>query len=161
MQLGLRYALAQGFHAVITIDADGQHEVSELPKLLSQATQGDVIIGAHPQRISWMRKLAWRWFSLITGLDAQDLTSGFRYYNRSAMQLLSSGEATLLDYQDIGVLLMARRAGLRILEVPVQMHARISGHSRIFSSWLHVIRYMVATTVLCMSRWQTTKSTRP
>jgi glycosyltransferase involved in cell wall biosynthesis len=161
MQLGLRYALAQGFHAVITIDADGQHEVSELPKLLSQATQGDVIIGAHPQRISWMRKLAWRWFSLITGLDAQDLTSGFRYYNRSAMQLLSSGEATLLDYQDIGVLLMARRAGLRILEVPVQMHARISGHSRIFSSWLHVIRYMVATTVLCMSRWQTTKSPRP
>lgn len=157
MQLGLRYALAQGFHAVITLDADGQHEVLELPKLLSQAAHGDVIIGAHPQRISPMRQLAWRWFKLITGLDVQDLTSGFRYYNKNAMQLLASGEATLLDYQDVGVLLMARRAGLRIQEVPVQMHARVSGHSRIFSSWLQVTRYMLATTVLCMSRWRTTK----
>ncbi len=53
MQLGLRHALAHGYRAVITMDADGQHEVQEIPSLLAGAASADVVIGAHPQRASW------------------------------------------------------------------------------------------------------------
>jgi glycosyltransferase involved in cell wall biosynthesis len=153
MQLGIRQALAQGFHAVITMDADGQHEVQELPALLARADQADVVIGAHPQRVSRLRKLAWRWFKAISGFEFQDLTSGFRYYNRQAMQVLAGSEATLLDYQDVGVLMLLRHAQLRITEVPVHMNTRLSGHSRIFYSWFSVLRYMAVTTVLCLASW--------
>ena len=153
MQLGIRHALAQGFHAVITMDADGQHEVQELPALLAQADQADVVIGAHPQRVSRLRKLAWRWFKAISGFEFQDLTSGFRYYNRQAMQVLAGSEATLLDYQDVGVLMLLSRARLRITEVPVHMNTRLSGQSRIFYSWFSVLRYMAVTSLLCMASW--------
>ena len=69
------------------------------------------------------------------------------------MEVLASHEATLLDYQDLGALLLVRRAGLRITEVPVSMNLRVAGQSRIFNSWLSVAKYMAATTLLCMARW--------
>jgi hypothetical protein len=71
----------------------------------------------------------------LTGLRFDDLTSGFRYYGPRACSLLASEDATLLDYQDIGVLLLLRRANLRISEVSVLMNPRKSGASRIFFSW--------------------------
>lgn len=40
----------------------------------------------------------------------------------------------LLDYQDIGVLLLLRAAKLRIAEIPVAMNPRKSGASRVFFS---------------------------
>jgi len=153
MQLGIRHALAQGFQAVITMDADGQHEVQELPALLARAGFADVVIGAHPQRVSPLRKLAWRWFKAISGFEFQDLTSGFRFYNRQAMQVLAGSEATLLDYQDVGVLMLLRQAQLRITEVPVHMNMRLAGQSRIFYSWFSVLRYMAVTTLLCLASW--------
>jgi glycosyltransferase involved in cell wall biosynthesis len=152
MQAGLRYALSKGYHAVITMDADGQHEVSELPLLLNARGEADLVIGAFPERASTARRIAWHWFRQLAGFDLRDLTSGFRYYSEAAMHILASREATLLDYQDLGTLLMLRRAGLRIAEVPVSMNLRSVGKSRIFNSWFSVARYMAVTTLLCLAR---------
>ena len=153
MQAGIRYALRHGYQAVITMDADGQHEVDEIPTLLQARDQADLIVGAFPERASRSRQLAWHWFRQLAGFDLRDLTSGFRLYNRDVMEVLASHEATLLDYQDLGALLLVRRAGLRITEVPVSMNLRVAGQSRIFNSWLSVAKYMAATTLLCMARW--------
>jgi glycosyltransferase involved in cell wall biosynthesis len=153
MQLGVRHAWAQGYNAVITMDADGQHEVREISSLLAGSANADVVIGAHPERASRLRNMAWHWFRTITSFELRDLTSGFRYYNRQAIEILATSEATLLDYQDIGVLLLLRQAGLRISEVPVSMNTRQSGKSRIFPSWFSVARYMVTTTLLCVAYW--------
>ncbi len=155
MQLGIRHALRQGYQTVITMDADGQHEVQEIPYLLAGMASADVVVGAHPQRASRLRHIAWRWFRAIAGFELRDLTSGFRCYNRSAIELLAADEATLLDYQDVGVLLLLRKSGLRIAEVPVNMNARQIGKSRIFNSWFSVTRYMATTTLLCLARWRT------
>lgn len=152
MQTGIRYGLAQSYQAVITMDADGQHEVFEINSLLNARHQSDVVIGAFPERASPLRKIAWRWFRQLAGFDLRDLTSGFRLYNRSAMVVLGSQDATLLDYQDLGALLLVRRAGLQIIEVPVSMNVRSIGASRIFNSWFSVARYMAATTLLCLAR---------
>lgn len=162
MQTGIRYGLQHGYQCVITMDADGQHEVVEIPTLLGMRQQADLVIGSFPERASRLRQIAWHWFRGLAGLELRDLTSGFRYYNRKAMLVLASEEATLLDYQDLGSLLMVRRAGLHIAEVPVAMNMRSVGQSRIFNSWLSVARYMAATTLLCLSRWRTKRpSTTP
>jgi hypothetical protein len=100
-----------------------------------------------------MRHIAWTYFRFLTGFSFDDLTSGFRYYNARACRLLAKEEATLLDYQDIGVLLLLRRANLRIAEVAVAMNPRKSGASRVFSSWWTVGRYMAETSLLCLARW--------
>jgi hypothetical protein len=69
------------------------------------------------------------------------------------VRLLAGEEATLLDYQDVGVLLLLRRANLKIAEIPVAMNPRRSGSSRVFSSWWTVGRYMAETSLLCLARW--------
>jgi glycosyltransferase involved in cell wall biosynthesis len=154
MQTGIRYGLRKGFSRVVTMDADGQHEVGELQTLLRESANADVVIGAFPQRASQLRRIAWGWFRILTGLNVTDLTSGFRSYSRAAMLVLATGEATLFEYQDVGTLLLLRRAGLRTVEVPVQMSSRIEGKSRIFNSWISVGRYMAVTTLLCLVRWR-------
>ncbi|MEN9493440.1 MAG: hypothetical protein RJA63_3889, partial [Pseudomonadota bacterium] len=122
------------------------------------STQADVVIGAHVERASRLRQFAWSWFRTITGVELRDLTSGFRWYNRRAIELLAAHEATLLDYQDIGVLLLLRKAGLRMVEIPVSMNTRQAGKSRIFYSWFSVARYMITTTLLCLARWQVSRN---
>lgn len=154
MQTGIRHAMKRGYPAVITMDADGQHEPGYLPALLAAGADADVVIGAYPERGSRMRRLAWAYFRRLTGFNYEDLTSGFRYYNLKASRLLASTEATLLDYQDVGVLLLLHKAGLRVREIPVAMNPRQVGASRIFSSWWTVGRYMAETSVLCLARWK-------
>lgn len=158
IQTGLRYAVRHGYSGAITMDADGQHEPSDLPALLEAARGADVVIAACPSRGSFLRHVAWRYFRLLTGFNIEDLTSGFRYYNAAACELLSGEEATLLDYQDIGVLLLLRHARLRIVEIDVRMNPRRDGASRVFSSWLTVGRYMAETTILCLARWKRTRA---
>ena len=153
IQTGIRHAVRQGYAGVITMDADGQHEPDHLPELVAAARDADVVIAACPSRGSRLRHVAWTYFRFLTGLSFDDLTSGFRYYNARACRLLAREEATLLDYQDIGVLLLLRRANLRIAEVSVAMNPRKSGASRVFSSWWIVGRYMVETTLLSLARW--------
>jgi glycosyltransferase involved in cell wall biosynthesis len=154
MQTGIRYGRREGFAYVVTMDADGQHEVDELPALLLASAHADVVIGAFPQRASLARRIAWGWFRVLTGLALTDLTSGFRCYSGAALKVLASSEATMFEYQDVGTLLLLRRAGARIVEVPVLMNERVAGKSRIFNSWLTVGRYMAMTTLLCLSRWR-------
>lgn len=154
MQTGIRFGLRHGFSRVVTMDADGQHEVSELQTLMRASASADVVIGAFPQRASRLRRIAWGWFRVLTGLNVTDLTSGFRSYSQAAMQVLATGEATLFEYQDVGTLLLLRRAGLRTVEVPVVMNNRTVGKSRIFNSWISVGRYMAVTTLMCLSRWR-------
>ncbi len=154
MQLGVRHAWTNGYQAVITMDADGQHEVQEIPNLMAGGASAEVVIGAYPERASRLRQIAWHWFRAIAGFELRDLTSGFRYYSGSAIEILAASEATLLDYQDVGVLLLLRKADLRIMEVPVSMNSRQAGKSRIFYSWFAVARYMITTSLLCLARWQ-------
>ncbi len=153
-QAGIRYALKAGYRRVLTMDADGQHLPEYLPSLFAALAAGeaDVVIGACIERGSAARQFAWSYFRALTGLRISDLTSGFRAYNHAAMIVLASPEATLLDYQDIGVLLLLCRANLRIREILVPMYERSYGSSRVFSSWFIVGKYMLQTSVLCMAK---------
>ena len=160
MQTGIRYAVRHGYAQVVTLDADGQHEPACVPRLLEAAREADFVIGSAPERGSWARRVAWRYFRWLTGFQVRDLTSGFRCYNRAACEVLAGEEATLLDYQDLGVLLILHNAGMKAAEVPVTMYPRASGSSRIFGGWRKVVRYMLESSLLCLARWQPRQSSR-
>lgn len=159
-QTGIRYALSNGYDRVITMDADGQHLPNELGTLIQHKSEHNhVIIGTFPQRLSKLKKLAWAFFKMLTHIKIRDLTSGFRLYDQKAMKILASKDASLLDYQDVGVLLLLLRSGLKIDEVPVKMLDRTDGKSRVFSSWLVVMKYMIQTTTLCLANFGVKRST--
>ncbi len=154
IQAGMRYAIRHGFRTVLTMDADGQHHARSIPNLTERIDTGelDVVIGACPQRLSLAKRIAWSYFRFITGLAIQDFTSGFRIYGPRSLRVLASRRASLLDYQDVGVLMLMRRQGLRVGEVPVAMSPRVGTRSRVFSSWFVVARYMLHTTVLAFAQ---------
>ena len=153
-QTGMRYARRHGYRLVLTMDADGQHHAHELPALIAeqQRVRADVVIGTCSERLSAAKRLAWRYFHLLTGIGVQDFTSGLRVYDRRAVRVLASSQASLFDYQDLGVLMLLRRKGLSLHETPATMSPRRQGGSRVFSSWLMVMRYMLHTTVLCFAQ---------
>lgn len=153
-QTGIRYALKNGYDYVITMDADGQH-LSTGTQLLQDhinETSANVVIGTFTQRLSRPKRFAWWFFKAITHLKIEDLTSGFRIYDRKAMKILSSSSASLLDYQDVGVLLLLTKSQMKIAEIEVPMINRENGKSKIFYSWWMVLKYMVQTTTLCIAK---------
>jgi len=153
-QTGMRYAQRNRYATVVTLDADGQHHPESLPAMLAALEQDevDVVIGTYTQRLSVAKRVAWWYFRLLTGLPVQDFTSGLRAYSRRAARALASREASLLDYQDMGVLMLLYQKGFRLRELPTVMSPRKSGMSRVFASWFIVARYMLHTTVLCFAR---------
>lgn len=157
-QTGLRYALKNSYAYAITMDADGQHLAESLPALLQPIInqEADVTIGACTQRGSSMRKIAWNLMKKVSGLRLEDLTSGFRVYDRRAIRRLAAWQATLLEYQDVGVLAMLQASGIRIKDVEVSMLPRRHGMSRIFYSWTSVFYYMSYTLLLSFTKRGTT-----
>lgn len=153
-QTGIRYALEKGFDFVITMDADGQHiskGILALKKHIAK-TEANVVIGTFTKRLSRSKRVAWWFFKTLTHLKIEDLTSGFRIYDRKAIKILSSSAASLLDYQDVGVLLLLTKSGMKISETEVPMTTRENGKSKIFYSWWMVLKYMVQTTMICIAK---------
>lgn len=155
-QAGFLYALSKGYDIAVTMDADGQHVAEYLPHLVDpiKTDTADMVIGADTSRGDASRQVAWKVFRAISGLALEDLTSGFRSYNSKAMAMLASPQAGLLDYQDIGVLLLLHRLNLRMQEREVKMRKRKAGRSRVFGSWLVIGSYMIQTLLICISRTQ-------
>lgn len=149
-QTGLRHALKHGYDYAITMDADGQHLAESLPVLLQPIVnkEADVTIGACTRRGSKLRKVAWVLMKRVSGLRLEDLTSGFRVYDRRSIRRLAAWQATLLEYQDVGVLAMLQSCGIHIKDVEVKMLPRRHGISRVFYSWTSVIYYMAYTLLL-------------
>lgn len=153
-QTGLRLAARSNCSLAVTLDGDGQHDPKEIHHIVQPvlADEADIVIGSCPERGSVARRVAWAFFRHLTTLHVLDITSGFRALNRRAISLLASERATLLDYQDLGVLLLARQEGLRILEVPVAMRRRRHGASRVFRHWGVVCWYLLYSSILGLSK---------
>jgi len=156
VQTGMTYALESGYGFSLTMDADGQHPAEALPAVRAPVIEGDsdVAIGICPERASHARHLAWALFKRITGLNLQDVTSGMRAYNADAMRVLTSRDAAMLNYQDIGVLLMLRESGMKAAEINVRMEPRRNGHSRVYDSWWTVFKYLTETVILSTGKWR-------
>ena len=140
LETGYRYAVRQGYAGVLQMDGDGQHLAEELPRLLSPVLrdEADMVIGARHGSArsalagSPLRFLGQRFFSgvllIATGRWFADPTSGFQALGPRALRFFASGVFPC-DYPDADVLLMAHLAGLRIVEVPVDMKPRTGGRS--------------------------------
>jgi hypothetical protein len=114
--------------------------------------EADVCIGACTSRGSPLRRFAWVLMKKTSGLSLEDITSGLRAYNRRALVELAGWRATLLDYQDIGVLLLLQSRGLKIIDLEVSMRPRSNGPSRVFHSWFLVAYYMCHTLLLGLTK---------
>ena len=93
LRTGFRWALDQGYDAVITLDADGQHDPAEISAFLEAeaARQPDLIIGERTfTQMPFPRNLSntlGRWmFSWALGQRVCDNQSGYRLISRRLME---------------------------------------------------------------------------
>lgn len=100
LRTGFRRALEQGMDAVVTIDADGQHDPAEIPVFLSRfdATRAELIVGQRnfrdmPPVRRLSNSLGGMLFSAAVGRHIPDNQSGYRLVGRRMMgELLDSTE---------------------------------------------------------------------
>jgi glycosyltransferase involved in cell wall biosynthesis len=153
IQTGFKYALGKEFDGVITFDGDGQHLPESALRLVPFLEQGfDVVIGKDNERGGWSRKFCREILNRLSGLDISDFTSGLRGYSRVAMGHLIQGSFLNLDYQDLGVLFMAKKKGLQLVEVPVSMETRAGEKSKVFPNFASVLRYLFITLTFIIAR---------
>ncbi len=140
VQAGYLWASRKGYDVAVQIDGDGQHDPSFLEALVEplRAGRADVVVGSRFLASRGYRSTALRragiaylsWFlRLRCGARVTDPTSGFRAANRDAIGLFARYYPS--DYPEPEAIALARRAGLRVSEVPVEMHDREHGESSI------------------------------
>ena len=153
IQTGFKYALSKKFDGVITFDGDGQHLPEGALQIIPGLEEGyDVVIGKDNDRGGWSRKFCRGILNRLSGLDISDFTSGLRGYSRAAMDQLVQGSFLNLDYQDLGVLFMSKKKGLRLMEVPVNMEIRAGEKSKVFPNLASVMRYLFITVTFIIAR---------
>ncbi|MBL8752407.1 MAG: glycosyltransferase family 2 protein [Planctomycetes bacterium] len=138
LHTGYCHAFRNGYQRVLQMDADGQHDASMLERLLAGLDRGaDVVLGSRylegePPPSSLARRVGTRLFAWIAtrwiGARITDPTSGFQGLSRRALESVCD-DGFPEDYPDTDVLVEHHRRGLRLLEVPVRMHARKGGLS--------------------------------
>ncbi len=136
MQTGFKYALRHGYDIAVQCDADGQHPVTDIPRLVEFVEQGraDLAIGSRyvadtRYQPSFSRRvgksLLSRLVDAVMGGGITDTTSGFRAANRAAFSLFARHYPE--DYPEPEALVILYRAGLTAAEIPVEMHERQGG----------------------------------
>ena len=138
VRTGLRYALYYDYERVAVIDADGQHNPSGVRALLAALDAGaDVATGSRfatpdsPYRVGWIRRQSMRFLATmvrwVTGERFSDVTSGFRAFSRTAIELFATEFPSEYLADTVEVLLIACADGLTVTEVPVTMRPRVVG----------------------------------
>ncbi|NOX76406.1 MAG: glycosyltransferase family 2 protein [Gammaproteobacteria bacterium] len=121
---------------LIFMDADGQHRVEDIPRLLEKFDEGyDMVVGARQSdtHASLARRVAntfYNWLaSVMTGYKVEDLTSGFRAVRarhfRKFLYLLPNG----FSYPTTSTMAFFR-SGLPVAYVPIRAEKR-EGKSKI------------------------------
>jgi|WetSurMetagenome_2_1015567.scaffolds.fasta_scaffold11028_6 glycosyltransferase involved in cell wall biosynthesis len=155
IQIGFRYAMRKGYPQVVTFDGDGQHLPEEVGKLLNELSLGyDIVIGSCLERGGFLRKTCRVALRKLSGVEIHDLTSGFRAYTRRAFEKFAQVDQANLDYQDLGVLLLARKWGLKCSEVHTRMGERLAGQSKVFPGIRFILRYLLTTLVSTATKWR-------
>lgn len=154
VQLGFMYASANNYDIAVQMDGDGQHPPGELEKLLRPILMDecDVVIGSRfinhvGFRSTRMRRFGIVFFSRLnkwlTGVAIKDTTSGYRAYNKKAIEALIAYYPD--EYPEPEAIIYLAHKKISMKEVPVTMIEREGGESSIRS--FTTLYYMAKVTV--------------
>lgn len=137
LQTGYLVAERLGVDVVVTLDADGQHDPSEMERLVGPIVAGtaDFVVGSRRMgshdRESAARDagihLYTRLINLLGGTQVTDIANGYRAIRASRLAEIVFTED---QFHNPELLLGAARAGLRVVDVPVTIRRRASGTSK-------------------------------
>lgn len=147
LQLGYKYAIRRKYSYVIQMDADGQHDVCNIPLIYKHLKTKDEESGRYPDIVlasrfmegsseyntGQIRAFAYRSFRWIifkvTGRKIADPTTGLQGLSRKAFLYYSKYEHFDDKYPDTNMIIQMLLLGFCIKEIPAVMHYRENGES--------------------------------
>lgn len=149
-QSGMKYAYRHGYDCAIQFDADGQHLPEYIEPMVEALENADIVIGsrfAEARKPRSMRMLGSDLISaaikLTTGQTVKDPTSGMRAFNKRMIDVMANGLNCGPEPDTVSYLM--KRAGAKVVEVPVQMAERTAGESYL-NPWRSSV-YMVRMSI--------------
>jgi dolichol-phosphate mannosyltransferase len=139
---GFRRALAEGADLVVQIDCDFSHDPAAVPRLIAAAEAGaDVVLGSRyvpggaipnwtiPRRV--VSKFGNLYARLWLQSPIHDMTGGFRCYRRRVIETIDLDAVHSKGYAfQVEIAYRVRRAGFRVVEVPITFVDRERGVSK-------------------------------
>lgn len=131
LQTGMKYAQDNGARIIVTFDSDGQHLVSDIPRLVEPLLRDecDIALGSRfiegavaqdiPQRKKLFLKLAVLYTRITTGLSLTDTHNGLRAFTVDASKRIRITQDRMAHASQI--LTLIRNSGLRWKEIPVHI----------------------------------------
>ena len=143
LRAGFAVALAARASAVITIDADGQHDPACAPDLLAALQDADVVIGTRTRGTMPIGRrvtnaLASAAVGALIGVAVPDTQSGYRAMRREVLEA-SHASGDRYEYET-DLLIEAVRAGFRIASVRVPTLYGAPSHFRAWDDSVRVVR---------------------
>jgi glycosyltransferase involved in cell wall biosynthesis len=135
IQTGITYSLDQGADIIITFDADGQHQASDILPMVSALIESgnDIVFGSRflgsAEKIPGIRKFLLKsilfFYWVISGVKLTDYHNGFRAMNRKAAETIIISQNRMAHATEI--FQQTRKHKLIWKEVPV--HIRYTKYS--------------------------------
>lgn len=141
LRTGFKFAIDNGFEAVVQVDADGQHPADEIARLVDVAndTGADMVIGSRflndrpSMEVVGIRRVAMRVLarsaSASTGTPITDATSGFRLIRQPLLGQFAIHFANNYLGDTYEAVVSAGRAGYKVVETPATLTRRLHGES--------------------------------
>jgi glycosyltransferase involved in cell wall biosynthesis len=137
--------------ALVTFDADGQHKIEDIDKILVpiKNNKADIVIGSRflndEQKISKYRKIGIKTITELTnitsGTKITDSQSGFRGYNRKTLENIKLTESGMGISTEI--LIKAKKSNFKIIEVPIIVS--YEGETSTHNSIIHGSSVIIST----------------
>ena len=138
---GFRVALESGYDVVGEMDADGSHQPEQLPMLLAALAEADLVIGSRwvsgGSVVNWplSRKVLSvggnLYARVLLGIPLRDVTAGYRLFRRTTLETIDLGSVQSAGYIfQTDLAFRTLRAGLRVVEVPIEFVERVRGESK-------------------------------
>jgi len=127
LRRGFREALRQGYEAVLTMDGDGQHLASDIPRIVAAAARypGHIVIGARlldreqqPKGRRRANAVADWGISWACGQPIADTQSGQRWYPRAALDLVDLPAENFV-FEAAILIAASREKKLGVVSVPI------------------------------------------
>jgi glycosyltransferase involved in cell wall biosynthesis len=148
LRVGYELARVHGGRFIVTLDADGQWDPVELPRVLEPVAHGEAefaigsrVLGS-AETDDTFRHAGVHVFAalvrLLTGVRVTDTSSGYRAFHVSVPATVRQEQ---VQYQTSELLIGAIAGGYRVVERPVVMHKRTAGESKKGGNVLYGFRY--------------------
>ncbi|MCH7938708.1 MAG: polyprenol monophosphomannose synthase [Candidatus Marinimicrobia bacterium] len=151
---GFKWALQRDYQQIIQMDADLSHDPDQIPDLLAESKEYDLVIGSRYIKgvniVNWpLSRLILSWSAnlyarLITGIPVWDLTGGFKCWKRKVLEKLDIPTIRSEGYSfQIETTFRAYRQGYSIKEVPIIFIDRTEGDSKMSQGIIYEAVWMV------------------